>query len=71
MLFSGLDSLSPPAYCMRRNLIMNNELLTMVEREVLGWPGVTSEPERFSARDSDHPWILQPAGETTTIKGGN
>ena len=24
-------------------------LLTMVEREVLGWPGVTSEPGRFGA----------------------
>ena len=29
---------------------MNDELLmTMVEREVLGWPGVTSEPGRFGA----------------------
>jgi len=28
---------------------MNDELLTMVEREVLGWPGVTSESGRFGA----------------------
>jgi hypothetical protein len=29
---------------------MNDELLlTMVEREVLGWPGVASEPGRFGA----------------------
>ena len=29
---------------------MNHELLlTMVEREVLSWPGVTSEPGRFGA----------------------
>ena len=29
---------------------MNDELLmTKVEREVLGWPGVTSEPGRFGA----------------------
>ncbi len=29
---------------------MNDQLLrTMVEREVLGWPGVTSESGRFSA----------------------
>ena len=29
---------------------MNDQpLLTMVEREVLGWPGVTSEPGRFGA----------------------
>ena len=28
---------------------MNDELLTMVEREVLKWPGVTSEPGRFGA----------------------
>jgi Family of unknown function (DUF5519) len=28
---------------------MNDELLTMVEREVLGWAGVTSEPGRFGA----------------------
>jgi hypothetical protein len=39
---------------------MNEELLTMVERGVLSWPGVT-----------DHPGILQPAGETATIGGGN
>ena len=52
------------------DLIMNDELLTMVEREVLSWPGATSEPGRFGARDSDHTVILQPAGETTT-KGGN
>ena len=30
--------------------MMNDELLlTMVEREVLRWPGVTSEPGRFGA----------------------
>jgi Family of unknown function (DUF5519) len=28
---------------------MNDELLTIVKREVLGWPGVTSEPGRFGA----------------------
>jgi Family of unknown function (DUF5519) len=28
---------------------MNDELLTRVEREVLSWPGVTSEPGRFGA----------------------
>jgi hypothetical protein len=28
---------------------MNDELLTMFEREVLGWPGVTSEPGGFGA----------------------
>ena len=28
---------------------MSDELLTMVEREVLRWPGVTSEPGRFGA----------------------
>jgi hypothetical protein len=28
---------------------MNDELLTMVEREVLGWPGVSSETGRFGA----------------------
>jgi len=28
---------------------MNDELLTMVEREVLGWPSVTSESGRFGA----------------------
>jgi hypothetical protein len=50
---------------------MNDELLTMVEREVLGWPGVTSEPGRFGARESDYAGILQPAGKTTTIKGRN
>jgi hypothetical protein len=35
---------------MRRNLIMNDQpLLTVVEREVLRWPGVTSESGRFGA----------------------
>src|SRR5918912_938141 len=35
---------------MRRNLMMNDQpLLTMVEREVLSWPGVSSEPGRFGA----------------------
>jgi hypothetical protein len=33
---------------------MNDQLLTMVEREVLSWPGVTSEPGRFGAPESDH-----------------
>ena len=28
---------------------MDNELLASVEREVLRWPGVTSEPGRFGA----------------------
>jgi len=28
---------------------MNDELLTMVEREVLGWPSVASEPSRFNS----------------------
>jgi hypothetical protein len=28
---------------------MDNELLASVEREVLRWPGVTSEPGRFDA----------------------
>jgi hypothetical protein len=28
---------------------MDNELLASVEREVLGWSGVTSEPGRFGA----------------------
>jgi hypothetical protein len=50
---------------------MNDKLLTMVEREVLSWAGVTSEPGRFGAPESDHTGILQPAGNITTIKGGN
>ncbi len=28
---------------------MNEELLAMVDREVLGWPGVTVEPGRFNS----------------------
>ena len=28
---------------------MNDEPLSLVEREVLRWPGVTSEPGRFNA----------------------
>lgn len=28
---------------------MNDGLLAMVEREVLGWDGVTSEPDRFNS----------------------
>jgi hypothetical protein len=28
---------------------MNDELLSLVEREILHWPGVTSEPGRFNA----------------------
>jgi hypothetical protein len=50
---------------------MNDKLLALVEREVLSWPSVTSEPDRVGARKSDHPEILQPASKTTTIKGGN
>jgi hypothetical protein len=49
----------------------NNELLTIVEREVLSWLGVISEPGRSGARDPDHPGILRPASKTTIIKGGN
>jgi hypothetical protein len=30
-------------------MVNDERLLTMVEREVLSWPGVTSEPGRFGA----------------------
>jgi hypothetical protein len=33
---------------------MNDQLLVIVEPEVLSWPGVTSEPNRFGAPESDH-----------------
>ena len=37
---------------------MNDELLTMVEREVLGWPGVTSEPGGFGATPRSIFWWM-------------
>jgi Luciferase len=40
--------LTPRSSQDRKNL-MDNELLASVEREVLRWPGVTSEPGRFGA----------------------
>jgi Family of unknown function (DUF5519) len=48
--FPGSTAYGPPPYRTRRNLIMNDQpLMTTVERKVLSWPGVTSEPGRFGA----------------------